>query len=394
MERKSSMDEPTAALAFKVQTDPYVGRLTYIRVYSGKVEAGSYLYNPNSDVKERIARLLRMHANKREDIQVAYAGDIVAAIGLRKTTTGDTLCDVKHPIVLEKMSFPEPVVAVSIEPKSKADQDKLTDGLVKLAEEDPTFRVRQDDETGQTIISGMGELHLEILVDRLMREFGVGASVGRPTVAYKETITRAVECEGKFVRQSGGKGQFGHVYMRMRPTTDGTEFHFENKVIGGKVPREYIPAIEKGVKEAMTNGVLAGYPLTGIHCEVYDGSYHEVDSSEMAFKIAGSMAFQDGAKKAGAIILEPIMDVEVVVPETYMGSVVGDLNSRRGKIGGMVARGDLQVIASHVPLSEMFGYANQLRNITQGRAVFTMQFSKYSPVPQEVSKKMLEKVAL
>jgi elongation factor G len=394
LERKSSIDEPTSALAFKVQTDPYVGRLTYVRIYSGKIEAGSYLYNPNSDIKERIARLLRMHANKREDMQVAYAGDIVAAIGLRKTTTGDTLSDVKHPIVLEKMSFPEPVVAVSIEPKSKADQDKLTDGLIKLAEEDPTFLVRHDDETGQTIISGMGELHLEILVDRLMREFGVGASVGRPTVAYKETITKAVEAEGKFVRQSGGKGQFGHVWMRMRPTTDGTEFHFENKVIGGKIPREYIPAIEKGVKEAMTNGVLAGYPMTGVHCEVFDGSYHEVDSSEMAFKIAGSMAFQIGAKKAGAIILEPIMDVEVVVPETYMGSVVGDLNSRRGKIGGMVARADLQVIASHVPLSEMFGYANQLRNITQGRAVFTMQFSKYSPVPQEVSKKMLEKVAL
>ena len=394
LERKASLDEPTSALAFKVQTDPYVGRLTYVRVYSGKMEAGSYLYNPNSDIKERIARLLRMHANKREDIQVAYAGDIVAAIGLRKTTTGDTLCDVKHPIVLEKMSFPKPVVAVSIEPKSKADQDKLTDGLIKLAEEDPTFLVRQDDETGQTVISGMGELHLEILVDRLMREFGVGASVGRPTVAYKETITKAVEAEGKFVRQSGGKGQFGHVWMRMRPTTDGTEFHFENKVIGGRIPREYIPAIEKGVKEAMSNGVLAGYPMTGVHCEVFDGSYHEVDSSEMAFKIAGSMAFQNGAKKAGAIILEPIMDVEVVVPETYMGSVVGDLNSRRGKIGGMVARGDLQVIASHVPLSEMFGYANQLRNITQGRAVFTMQFSKYSPVPQEVSKKMLEKVAL
>ncbi len=393
IERKISPDEPAAALAFKIMTDPYVGRLTYLRIYSGTIEAGSYLYNPNSGVKERIARLLRMHSNKREDITTAYAGDIIAAIGLRKTTTGDTLCDVKKPVVLERMSFPEPVVMVSIEPKTKVDQDKLTDALMKLSEEDPTFRVRQDEETAQTIISGMGELHLEILVDRLMREFGVGASVGRPSVAYKETITQSVECEGKFVRQSGGKGQFGHVLMRMKPTKDGTEFRFENKVIGGRIPREYIPAIEKGAKEAMLNGILAGYPMTGVHCEVYDGSYHEVDSSEMAFKIAGSMAFQNGAKKAGAIILEPIMDVEVVVPETYMGSVVGDLNSRRGKINGMVPRNNVQVIAVSVPLSEMFGYANTLRNVSQGRAVFTMQFARYAPVPSEVSKKMLESVA-
>ena len=392
IERKASSDEPSAALAFKIMTDPYVGRLTYLRIYSGKIEAGSYLYNPNSDIKERIARLLRMHSNKREDIQVAYAGDIVAAIGMRKTTTGDTLCDVKHPIVLERMSFPEPVVMVSIEPRTKADSDKLGEAMVKLSEEDPTFRIRQDDETGQTIISGMGELHLEILVDRLMREFGVSAAVGRPSVAYKETITKSVDCEGKFVRQSGGKGQYGHVLMRMRPTTDGSEFHFENKVIGGRVPREYIPAIERGVKEAMSSGVLAGYPMTGIHCEVYDGSYHDVDSNEMAFRIAGSMAFQDGARKASTILLEPIMDVEVVVPETYMGAVVGDLNSRRGKINGLVARGNLQVIAVSVPLSEMFGYANTLRNVSQGRAVFTMQFSKYAPVPAEVSKKMLESV--
>ncbi|PWB74085.1 elongation factor G [candidate division GN15 bacterium] len=392
IERKASSEEPTAALAFKIMTDPYVGRLTYLRVYSGKIEAGSYLYNPNSDIKERIARLLRMHSNKREDIQVAYAGDIIAAIGMRKTTTGDTLCDVKHPIILERMSFPEPVVMVSIEPRTKADQDKLSEAMTKLSEEDPTFRIRQDEETGQTIISGMGELHLEILVDRLMREFGVEASVGRPTVAYKETITKSVECEGRFVRQTGGKGQYGHVLMRMHPTTDGSEFHFENKVIGGTIPREYIPAIERGVKEAMTSGVLAGYPMTGIHCEVYDGSYHEVDSNEMAFRIAGSMAFQDGARKASTILLEPIMDVEVVVPETYMGAVVGDLNSRRGKINGLVARGNLQVIAVSVPLSEMFGYANTLRNISQGRAVFTMQFSKYAPVPADVSKKMLESV--
>jgi len=393
VERKPTPDAPISALAFKIMTDPFVGRLTFVRIYSGTIEAGSYVLNPTSDTKERVARLLRMHANKREDIKSASAGDIVAVIGLRKTTTGDTLCDPKHPIVLERMSFPEPVVRVSIEPKTKADQDKLTDGLIKLAEEDPTFIVKQDDETGQTIIAGMGELHLEILTDRLMREFGVIASIGRPSVAYKESITKAVDCEGKFVRQSGGKGQFGHVYMRLRPTTDGTDFEFENKVIGGKIPREYIAPIEKGVKEAMLNGILAGYPLTGIHCEIYDGSYHEVDSSEMAFKIAGSMAFQDGAKKAGPQILEPIMDVEVVVPEAYMGSVVGDLNSRRGKINGMVPRENVTVIAVSVPLSEMFGYANTLRNISQGRAVFSMEFSKYAPVPNEVSKKMLEKVA-
>ena len=395
LERKPDPNEPFCGLAFKIMTDPYVGRLTYIRVYSGSLEAGSYIYNPTSDTKERVARLLRMHANKREDVKSVQAGDIVAVIGLRKTTTGDTVCDLKHPIVLERMSFPEPVVMVSIEPKTKADQDKLTDGLIKLAEEDPTFLVRVDDETGQTIISGMGELHLEILVERLLREFGVGATVGRPSVAYKETITRAVECEGRFVRQSGGKGQYGHCYLRMRPTDDGSEFRFENKIIGGAIPREYIPAIEKGCRDAMANGVLAGFPMTGVHCELRDGSYHEVDSSEMAFRIAGSIAFQDGAKKAGPILLEPIMDVEVVVPEAYVGSVVGDFNSRRGKIMGMVARGaDLHVIAVSVPLSEMFGYANTLRNISQGRAVFTMEFSRYAQVPTEVSKKMLEKVSL
>jgi len=391
LEREADPDAPSSALAFKIVTDPYVGRLTYMRVYSGTIEAGSYLQNPNSGTKERIARLLRMHSNKREDIKTAVAGDIIAAIGLRKTTTGDTLCDVKHPIILERMSFPEPVVMVSIEPKTKADQDKLGDSLVKLAEEDPTFRVRQDDDTGQTIISGMGELHLEILVDRLMREFGVDASVGRPSVSYKETITREVECEGKFVRQSGGKGQYGHVVMRMRPLQeDAKEFHFENKIVGGSIPREYIPSIEKGIKEAMQNGVLAGFPMTGIECELYDGSYHEVDSNEMAFKVAGSMALQDGAKKAGPQLLEPIMDVEVVVPEAYMGAVVGDLNGRRGKINGMVPREDVTVVAVSVPLSEMFGYANTLRNISQGRAVFSMQFARYSPVPKEVSKKMLE----
>ncbi len=390
--RKAEITEPASALAFKIVTDPYVGRLTYIRVYSGEVKAGSYLVNPNSGIKERVARLLRMHSNKREDIKSAFAGDIVAAIGFRKTTTGDTLCDVKHPIVLESMSFPEPVVMVSIEPKTQADQDKLSDALVKLAEEDPTFVVRQDDDTGQTIISGMGELHLEILVDRLMREFGVQASVGRPSVSYKETITRAVECEGRFVRQTGGKGQFGHVKMRLKPTEDGSHFVFVNKVIGGNVPREYIPSVERGVKEAMDNGVLAGYPITGVHCEVFDGSYHEVDSNEMAFRVAGSMAFQDGARKAGVKLLEPIMDVEVVVPEAYMGSVVGDLNSRRGKINGMLPRDGATVIAVNVPLSEMFVYVSRLCNISQGRAVYSMEFSRFSQVPEDVSKKMIDKV--
>jgi elongation factor G len=392
--RKTDSSDPTSALAFKIMTDPFVGKLTFIRVYSGTVTAGSYLMNPVSGVKERIARLLRMHANKREDIQTAYAGDIVAAIGLRKTTTGHTLCDVKNQIVLESMSFPEPVVSVSVEPKTKADQDKLTDALLKLAEEDPTFRIKQDDETGQTIISGMGELHLEILVDRMKREFNVVASVGRPSVAYKETITKEVEAEGKFVRQSGGRGQYGHVVLRIRPADEGVDFKFENKLVGMNVPREYVPAVEKGIKEALSNGIVAGYPVVGIHVELIDGSYHEVDSNEMAFKIAGSMGFQEGAKRAHPILLEPIMDVEVVVPEAYMGPVVGDLNSRRGKINGMVPRDNATIVSSTVPLSEMFGYANTLRNISQGRAVFSMQFARYSKVPAEVSKKMLESVKI
>jgi elongation factor G len=394
LSRRPSVDEPCTALAFKIVTDPYVGRLTYMRIYAGKVTAGSYLLNPSTGMKERIARLLRMHSNKREDISVAQAGDIVAAIGLRKTTTGDTLCDPKHPIVLERMSFPEPVVSVSIEPKTQADQDKLTEALGKLAEEDPTFRIKQDEETAQTIISGMGELHLEILTDRLLREFSVDASVGRPSVAYKETITREVECERKFIRQTGGRGQYGHVMLRLRPLKDGVNFRFENKIVGGVIPREFVPAVEKGVRQAMENGVLAGYAMTGIHCELYGGSYHEVDSGDMAFQVAGSLAFQDGARRAEPILLEPIMDVEVVVPEAYMGAVVGDLNSRRGKINGMVPRDDATVIAVSVPLSEMFGYVSMLRNLSQGRAVFTMQFSKYLPVPSEVSKKMLESVRI
>jgi len=390
--RKAAIDEPAAALAFKIITDPYVGRLTYMRIYSGAVETGTYLLNTNSGIKERVARLLRMHSNKREDIKIAYAGDIVATIGFRKTTTGDTLCSVKHPIVLERIGFPEPVVMVAIEPRTQADQDKLSESLDKLSEEDPTFLVRQDDETGQTIISGMGELHLEILVDRLLREHGVDAMVGRPMVSYKETISEAVECEGKFVRQSGGRGQYGHVRMRLHPTTDGRHFVFENSLAGGVIPREYIPAVQRGVREAMDNGVLAGYPLTGIYCELYDGTYHEVDSSELAFKVAGSMALQDGAKRAHPVLLEPVMNVEVLVPETYMGAVVGDLNARRGKINGMVPRGEIVVVAVRVPLSEMFGYANTLRNISQGRAVFTMEFARYEPVPSEVSRKMLNGV--
>jgi len=392
--RKPRVDEPTSALAFKIITDPYVGRLTYIRVYSGAVAAGSYLLNTNTGKKERIARLLRMHSNKREDIRVANTGDIVAAIGLRATTTGDTLCDWKHPIVLERMSFPEPVVAVSIEPKTQADQDRLNEALTKLSEEDPTFQVKYDEETAQTIIHGMGELHLEVLVDRLRREFNVGASVGQPMVAYKEAITCEVECEGKFIHQTGGKGQYGHVMLRLRPTEDGATFRFENKLVGRSIPREYVPSIERGVREALDNGVLAGYPIVGIHCELYDGSYHEVDSSEMSFRVAASRAFQDGIRKAKPILLEPIMDVEVVVPEAYVGAVVGDLNSRRGKINGMVPRDDATIIAVSVPLSEMFGYANTLRNISQGRAVFTMQFAKYQTVPNDVSKKMLENVKI
>ncbi|MEW5995068.1 MAG: elongation factor G, partial [Candidatus Zixiibacteriota bacterium] len=394
LERKPDVAEPTAALAFKISTDPYVGRLTYIRVYSGTIAAGSALLNTKTGKKERVARLLRMHSNKREDIKEAHAGDIVAAIGLRSTTTGDTLCNPKHPVVLERMSFPEPVVAVAIEPKTQADQDKLSDALARLSEEDPTFQVKHDEETAQTIIRGMGELHLDVLVDRLMREFNVGASVGKPMVAYKEPITREVEAEGKFIRQTGGKGQYGHVKLRLRPTQDGAPFRFESKLVGGVIPREYIPAVERGVREAMGNGILAGYPVTGIHCELYDGSYHEVDSNEMAFRIAGSLAFQDGARRAEPLLLEPIMDVEVAVPEAYVGAVVGDLNSRRGKINGMVPRHDATVVAVSIPLSEMFGYANTLRNISQGRAHFTMQFSRYRAVPVDVSKKMLENVRI
>ena len=389
--RKATEDEPFTGLAFKVVTDPFVGKLTYVRVYAGTLKTGSYVLNSNTGEKERIARILEMHANKREELKEVYAGDIVGMIGLKKTSTGHTICDPDDPIVLEKMSFPDPVISVAIEPKTKADQDKMSEGLHKLTEEDPTFRVRTEDETGQTLISGMGELHLEILVDRLKREFGIKANVGSPQVAYKETIGSKVEVEGKFVRQSGGRGQYGHVVLRLEPQSPGGGFIFENKIIGGAIPREYIPAVEKGIKEAMENGVLAGYPLVDLKAVLIDGSYHDVDSSELAFKIAGSMALQDGAKRAGIKILEPVMEVEVVVPEEYMGDVIGDLNSRRGRVVGVVPRSDAQVIAAQVPLSEMFGYATSLRSITQGRAVYTMQFAHYAEVPKGILEEIVKR---
>jgi elongation factor G len=390
--RKPIDTEPFAALAFKVMTDPYVGQLTFIRAYSGVLNAGSYIYNSSKDSKERIGRLLRMHANKREEVKEVAAGDIVAAVGLKNTLTGDTLCDEKAPVILESIEFPEPVISVAIEPKTKADQEKLSQSLAKLAQEDPSFRVSFDEETGQTIISGMGELHLEIIVDRLLREFKVGANVGKPQVAYKETIKTPSKAEGKFVRQSGGRGQYGHVYIELEPIEAGKGFEFNNKIVGGTIPREYIPAVEKGIKEALDTGVLAGYPMVDVKATLYDGSYHEVDSSEMAFKIAGSMAFKEAAKKAKPVLLEPIMSVEVVTPEEYMGDVMGDLNSRRGKIQAMEKRGNAQVIRAEVPLSDMFGYATDLRSKTQGRATYTMQFSHYEDVPKGIADAIIAKV--
>jgi len=386
--RKANPEEPAAALAFKIQSDPHSGKLCYIRVYSGEIKVGMSLLNPNSGIRERVSRILQMHSNKRADIETASTGDIVAVIGFRKTTTGDTLCDSKHPIILELMKFPEPVISVAIEPESKADLDKLQVALAKLEEEDPTFRVHMNEETGQTIISGMGELHLEILIDRMIREFRVQANIGRPSVAYKETITKAVEAEGKFIKQSGGKGQYGHVWLKVEPTTNGASFKFENKIIGAAIPKEYIPSIERGIKEAMSNGAVAGYPLTGLKVTLFDGSYHDVDSSEIAFKVAASMALQEAVRKARPVILEPVMDVEVVCPEMYMGNVVGDLNLRRGKISGMVPRSNVQVISAVVPLAEMFGYATALRNISQGRGSYTMQFARYAPLPKEVATKL------
>jgi len=381
--RTAEDEAPFSALAFKIATDPYVGRLTYFRVYSGMLKSGSYILNSTKDKKERIGRLLQMHANKREEREEVFAGDIAAAIGLKHTKTGDTLSSKDDPIVLEAMSFPEPVIRVAIEPKTKADQDKLSEALAKLAEEDPTFRVFTDEETGQTIISGMGELHLEIIVDRLQREFTVNANVGMPQVAYRETIRKAVEkIEGRFVRQSGGRGQFGHVIINLEPTEPGGGFVFESAIRGGNVPREYVSSVEQGIREALDSGIVAGYPIIDVKATLIDGSYHEVDSSEMAFKIAGSIALKEGARKAKPVLLEPVMNVEVVTPDDYLGDVLGDLSSRRGKIGGMVQRSSAQVVGASVPLSEMFGYATTLRSLSQGRAVFTMEFSHYEEVPK------------
>ena len=390
-ERETSDDAPFSALAFKIATDPFVGKLGFFRVYSGTVAAGSYVYNSSKEKRERMGRILQMHANHREEIPEAYAGDIAAAVGLKYTVTGDTLCDEKNPIILESMVFPDPVISVAVEPKTKADQEKMGIALQKLAEEDPTFRVRTDAETAQTIISGMGELHLDVIVDRLLREFKVGCTVGNPQVAYRETLRKAVKSEGKFVRQSGGKGQYGHCWLEITPLETGEGFKFENKVVGGAIPKEYIGPIEAGVKEAMESGVVAGYPMVDIGVTVYDGSYHEVDSSEMAFKIAGSMGFKAGAEKASPVLLEPYMKVDVTVPEEYMGDVIGDINSRRGRIEGMEARSGAQVIHSFVPLSEMFGYATDLRSKTQGRGTYTMQVDHYEEVPKSISDEIIEK---
>ena len=390
-ERPSSDEEPFAALAFKIMTDPYVGKLAFFRVYSGTLESGSYVYNSTKGKRERIGRILQMHANHRQEIEKVYAGDIAAAVGLKDTITGDTLCDEKAPIILESMVFPDPVISVAVEPKTKADQEKMGIALQKLAEEDPTFRVRTDPETAQTIISGMGELHLDIIVDRLLREFHVGCSVGNPQVAYRETIRKSVKAEGKFVRQSGGKGQYGHCWLELTPLEPGEGFKFDNKVVGGAIPKEYIGPVEAGVKEAMENGVVAGYPMVDVGVTVYDGSYHEVDSSEMAFKIAGSMGFRAGALKADPVILEPYMKVEVTVPEEYMGDVIGDLNSRRGQIQGMEPRNGAQVIDAFVPLSEMFGYATDLRSKTQGRGNYSMEVDHYEEVPRNIAEAIIAK---
>jgi len=393
VDRPADDELPFSALAFKIATDPYVGKLTFFRVYSGVLESGSYVYNSSKDRKERIGRLLQMHANKREEIQEVRAGDIAAAIGLKETRTGDTLCSKDDPVILEVMRFPEPVISVAIEPKTKADQDKLSIALDKLSEEDPTFRVHTDPETAQTIISGMGELHLEVLVDRMKREFKVEANVGRPQVAYRETIRKRVDgVEGKLVKQSGGRGQYGHVVVNMEPSEPGQGFVFEDKIVGGVVPREYIGAVEQGLKDALENGVLAGYPVVDIKVELIDGSSHDVDSNEMAFRIAGSMAAKEAVRRANPVLLEPVMDVEVVTPSEYMGDVMGELNSRRGKIGGMTERGGAQVIGASVPLGEMFGYSTTLRSMSQGRAVYSMQFAHYSPVPKAKAEEIVSKV--
>jgi elongation factor G len=390
IERWPSDDEPFSALAFKIMTDPYVGKLTFFRVYSGVLKTGSYIYNSTKGRRERIGRILMMHANNREDVSEICAGDIAAAVGLKDTTTGDTLCDEEHPVILESMEFPEPVISVAIEPKTKAGQEKMSLSLQKLSEEDPTFKTYTDEETGQTIISGMGELHLEIIVDRLMREFKVEANVGKPQVSYKETITRKVKAEGKFIRQTGGRGQYGHVVIELEPLEPGSGYEFENKIVGGVVPKEYIPAVDAGIREAMENGVLGGYKVLDIKATLVDGSYHEVDSSEMAFKIAGSMALKEGLRKADPVLLEPIMKIEVVVPEEYMGDVMGDINGRRGRIEGMEPRAGAQIIKGYVPLAEMFGYATDLRSRTQGRGTYTMHFSHYEMVPKNIKDQILK----
>jgi len=393
IERPPDDEEPFSALAFKVVTDPFVGRLTYFRVYSGTMKAGSYIYNPRSHRKERIGRILQMHANKREELKEVQSGEIAAAVGLKSTGTGDTLCDEAHPIQLETMNFPKPVISVVIEPKSKADEDRLSTSLAKLAEEDPTFQVRTDPETGQTLIHGMGELHLEILVDRLLREFKVAANVGRPQVAYRESITTEVEEETRFVQQTGGRGQYAHIVMRVAPGVPGSGLIFESQVVGGVIPRDFIPAVQQGVREAMRNGVLAGYQLENIEVTLLHGSYHEVDSSEMAFKIAAHQGLKSAARKADPVILEPIMEVEIVTPEEYVGDVIGDLTSRRGKVKSLRNRAEAQVIDGEVPLSEMFGYATTLRSMTQGRAIFTMQFGRYVQVPTGIQKEIIDQTA-
>ncbi|WP_448575472.1 elongation factor G [Thermomicrobium sp.] len=389
--READDEAPFAALAFKIQSDPHVGRLTYVRVYSGRLHSSSYVYNSTKGERERISRLLRMHANHREEVEWIGAGDICAVIGLKKTFTGDTLCDPDHPILLEPIQFPEPVISVAVEPKTRADQDKLAIALQRLAEEDPTFQVRTDPESGQTIISGMGELHLEVIVDRMQREFKVAANIGRPQVAYKETITRPVRVEGRFVRQTGGRGQYGHVWLELEPLPRGSGFVFEDRIVGGVVPKEYIPAVEAGIREAMQSGGVSGYPVIDLKAVLVDGSYHEVDSSEMAFKIAASMALKEGVRRGNPVILEPIMRVEVVVPEEFTGDVIGDLNARRGRIEGMEMRAGAQVIRAMVPLATMFGYATDLRSMTQGRGTYTMEFDHYAPVPESIAQELMAK---
>ncbi len=391
--RNADISEPFSALAFKIANDPFVGNLTYFRVYSGKIESGSYIYNSTKQKKERVGRIVKMHSNKREEVKEVSAGDIAAVVGLKNTVTGDTLCDEKQPIILESMEFPEPVISIAIEPKTKPDQEKMSVALQKLEVEDPSFRVKTDEETGQTIISGMGELHLEIIVDRMMREFKVEANVGKPQVAYRETITKTVKAEGKYVKQSGGRGQYGHVWLELSPNEAGRGYEFENKIKGGVVPSEYIPAVNKGIEGAMENGIRAGFPVVDIKAVLYDGSYHDVDSSEMAFKIAGSMGFKEGALKAGPVILEPIMAVEVTVPEDFTGDVIGDLNSRRGRIQNMQARGSAQIVTAQVPLAEMFGYSTDLRSATQGRATYAMEFAQYEQVPASIADEIVAKVA-